>query len=252
MVSTDRSLRSLLDHLVGFDRFAGWQREATSPRASWCASVSWIRTGRGALLEGLGEVAAPIVPLIGRSADPDQALAALIALADAVDDRERLLQEVADDEGTSMRLLSVLGASQALGDHLRRHPDHWHELCDPTLGSTRPPAYALRASLVQRPSAPTPTTPMPVATLPLGRGAGRPARGLPAAAPAAGLPRPGPPPRRRRRGRRARRPGRGHAGRRARRGARQGGGGRVVVPARGRSRWASAVATSSTTSATST
>ena len=96
----------------------------------------------GALLETLGEVAAPIVPLIGRSADPDQALAALIALADAVDDRERLLQEVADDEGTSMRLLSVLGASQALGDHLRRHPDHWHELCDPTLGSTRPPAYA--------------------------------------------------------------------------------------------------------------
>ena len=37
-----------------------------------------------------------------------------------------------------MRLLSVLGASQALGDHLRRHPEHWHELTDPTLGSTRP------------------------------------------------------------------------------------------------------------------
>ncbi len=101
------------------------------------------------LLGKLGEVAAPIVPLIGRSADPDQALAALIALADAVDDRERLLQEVADDEGTSMRLLSVLGASQALGDHLRRHPDHWHELCDPTLGSTRPAAFALRAALVR-------------------------------------------------------------------------------------------------------
>src|SRR6478735_8490528 len=120
----------------------------------------------GALLEGLGEVAAPIVPLIGRSADPDQTLAALIALADAVDDRERLLQEVADDEGTSMRLLSVLGASQALGDHLRRHPDHWHELCDPTLGSTRPPAYALRASLIRSVGA-DPDDPMPVATLPL-------------------------------------------------------------------------------------
>ncbi len=120
----------------------------------------------GLLLAGLGEVAAPIVPLIGRSADPDQTLAALIALADAVDDRERLLQEVADDEGTSMRLLSVLGASQALGDHLRRHPDHWHELCDPTLGSTRPPAYALRTSLLRSVGA-EPEEPQPVATLPL-------------------------------------------------------------------------------------
>ncbi len=116
------------------------------------------------LLQGLGEVAAPIVPLIGRSADPDQALAALIALADAVDDRERLLQEVADDEGTSMRLLSVLGASQALADHLRRHPDHWHELCDPTLGSTRPPAFALRASLIRSVGA-DPDDAHPVATL---------------------------------------------------------------------------------------
>ena len=117
------------------------------------------------LISGLGEVAAPIVPLLGRSADPDQALASLIALADAVDDRERLLQEVADDEGTSMRLLSVLGASQALGEHLRRHPDHWHELCDPTLGSTRPPAFAMRASLMRSVGA-DPDDPHPVAAMP--------------------------------------------------------------------------------------
>jgi glutamate-ammonia-ligase adenylyltransferase len=118
------------------------------------------------ILGKLGEVAAPIVPLLGRSADPDQALASLVALADAVDDRDRLLQEVADDEGTSMRLLSVLGASQALGDHLRRHPDHWHELCDPTLGSTRPPAFALRASLIRSVGA-DPDDSQPVATLPM-------------------------------------------------------------------------------------
>ncbi len=119
------------------------------------------------LLQGLGEVAAPIVPLIGRSADPDQALAALIALSEAVDDRDTLLQEVADDEGTSMRLLSVLGASQALGEHLRRHPEQWHELCDPTLGSTRPPAYALRASLLRSVGA-DPDDATPVSTLPQG------------------------------------------------------------------------------------
>ena len=101
------------------------------------------------LLDELGEVARPIVPLIARSADPDLALSALVALADAVADRDELLREVADDEGTSMRLLSVLGASHALGEHLRRHPEHWHELCDPTLGSTRPPAYAIRAGLLR-------------------------------------------------------------------------------------------------------
>ena len=117
------------------------------------------------LLATIGEVAAPIVPLLGRSADPDQALASLIALADAVEDRERLLQEVADDEGTSMRLLSVLGASQALGEHLRRHPDHWHELCDPTLGSTRPPAFAMRAALMRSVGA-DPDDPHTVATMP--------------------------------------------------------------------------------------
>ena len=119
------------------------------------------------LVGKLGDVAAPIVPLLGRSADPDQALASLVALAEAVDDRERLLQEVADDEGTSMRLLSVLGASQALGDHLRRHPEQWHELCDPTLGSTRPAAYALRASLMQAVGA-DPQAAEPVAALPHG------------------------------------------------------------------------------------
>ena len=41
-----------------------------------------------------------------------------------------------------MRLLCVLGASEALADHLVRHPEHWRELTDPVLGSTRPAACA--------------------------------------------------------------------------------------------------------------
>ena len=53
-----------------------------------------------------------------------------------------------------MRLLSVLGASSALGDHLLRHPEHWHDLTDPTLGSTRPRRSRVRAELLRR-SAPT-------------------------------------------------------------------------------------------------
>ena len=116
------------------------------------------------LFTEIGDVGRPLVALVARSADPDQALAALVALADVAPDRDAMLAEVAGDEGTSMRLLSVLGASQALGAHLRRHPDHWQELTDPTLGSTRPTAYAVRASLLAAVGA-DPASEQPVATL---------------------------------------------------------------------------------------
>ncbi len=116
------------------------------------------------LLLELGEPAEPMLPLIARTADPDQALVALVALAEVAGDRTALLAEVGDDEGTSMRLLSVLGASPALGEHLRMHPDHWHELTDPTLGSTRPPAYAVRERLLRAVGA-DPADEHPVATM---------------------------------------------------------------------------------------
>ena len=107
-----------------------------------------------AALGDLGEAAEPLTALFGRTADPDLALTALVRLADAVEsagttgDREAMLRELADDEGTAMRLLSVLGASEALGDHLARHPEHWRDLCDPMLGSTRPAAYFVRDHLL--------------------------------------------------------------------------------------------------------
>ncbi len=120
--------------------------------------------GAGRLLADLGEAAETLLPLIARSADPDQALSALVALAEAADDREALLAEVADDEGTSMRLLSVLGSSVALGEHLRRHPAHWHDLCDPVLGSTRPSRDAMRVDLMRAVGA-DPDAEAPVATI---------------------------------------------------------------------------------------
>ena len=129
------------------------------------ARLGFERPGRALdQLAGLGDAAGPLLPLIARSADPALALNALVDVADSTDDRERLLREVADDEGTSMRLLSVLGSSAALGDHLRRHPEHWLELTDPTLGSTRPPAYVLREGLLRAVGA-DPHDPVPVATL---------------------------------------------------------------------------------------
>jgi [glutamine synthetase] adenylyltransferase / [glutamine synthetase]-adenylyl-L-tyrosine phosphorylase len=116
-------------------------------------------------LRSLGAAAGPLVALLARTADPDLALAALIRLHQAASDGDELLTALVDDEGTAMRLLSVLGMSEALGDHLVRHPDHWHELTDPTLGSTRPAAYAVRAGLVAAVGA-DPQDLEPVAALP--------------------------------------------------------------------------------------
>jgi [glutamine synthetase] adenylyltransferase / [glutamine synthetase]-adenylyl-L-tyrosine phosphorylase len=111
----------------------------------------------------LGDSAEPLAALLARTADPDQALAGLVRLAERA--APGFLGELADDEGTAMRLLSVLGASQALTDHLCRHPDQWRELTDPLLGSTRPAAYAVRERLVQAVGG-DPGSDLPVAGLP--------------------------------------------------------------------------------------
>ncbi|MDT0201633.1 bifunctional [glutamine synthetase] adenylyltransferase/[glutamine synthetase]-adenylyl-L-tyrosine phosphorylase [Nocardioides sp. AE5] len=113
----------------------------------------------------LGEQGPDLVPLFARTGDPDLALAALVDLAEAVDDRDDLLQAITGDGETGERLLLVLGASEALGSHLRRHPGHWHDLRDPHLASTRPTSSALRADLLAAVGAEA-SSPAPVATLP--------------------------------------------------------------------------------------
>lgn len=123
-----------------------------------------VDRARAGLAE-LGPAAEPLLALLGRTADPDAALRGLVLLLDALpEDEHELLPALVDDEGTAMRLLSVLGASEALAHHLVRHPDHWRELTDPTLGSTRPAAYAVRDGLVRAVGA-DPRDATPVATL---------------------------------------------------------------------------------------
>ena len=116
-------------------------------------------------LGSLGPVAESLVALLAHTADPDLALDTLVGLVGEVADPDSLLGTLDEDEGTAMRLLSVIGMSAALGEHLRRHPDHWRELTDPTLGSTRPAAYAVRAALLGAVGA-DPHATEPVATLP--------------------------------------------------------------------------------------
>ncbi|WP_404815654.1 bifunctional [glutamine synthetase] adenylyltransferase/[glutamine synthetase]-adenylyl-L-tyrosine phosphorylase [Streptomyces thermolineatus] len=70
---------------------------------------------------------------LGATADPDLALLGLVRLVEALDDapggaRRRLLDTLIASKPLRDRLLGVLGASAALGDHLARHPHHWEVL----------------------------------------------------------------------------------------------------------------------------
>ncbi|WUH93868.1 bifunctional [glutamine synthetase] adenylyltransferase/[glutamine synthetase]-adenylyl-L-tyrosine phosphorylase [Streptomyces sp. NBC_00433] len=71
-----------------------------------------------------------LLEALGATADPDLALLGLVRLAEALDEGERraLLDTVTTAKPLRDRLLGVLGASEALGDHLARHPADWHAL----------------------------------------------------------------------------------------------------------------------------
>ncbi|WP_425299399.1 bifunctional [glutamine synthetase] adenylyltransferase/[glutamine synthetase]-adenylyl-L-tyrosine phosphorylase [Nocardioides panacisoli] len=121
-----------------------------------------------AATDALARLGADGEPLLGhfdRTADPDLALAGLVRLADAVEDRADFLGHLAEDPDAATRLLAVLGASTALSDHLVTHPQHWRDLTDPTLATTRVPAFAMRASLLDAVGA-DPGDEAPVATVP--------------------------------------------------------------------------------------
>jgi glutamate-ammonia-ligase adenylyltransferase len=71
-----------------------------------------------------------LLEALGATADPDQALRGLVRLVEALAPPERraLLDTVTTAKPLRDRLLGVLGASEALGDHLARHPADWHAL----------------------------------------------------------------------------------------------------------------------------
>ncbi len=86
---------------------------------------------------------------VGQTADPDLALLQLVRVLEALHAREgdadgdeltgptqpsRLVAAVRGGGGVRDRLLAVLGASSALGDHLVRHPEHWPVLLDEPSG----------------------------------------------------------------------------------------------------------------------
>lgn len=71
-----------------------------------------------------------LLEALGATADPDLALLGLVRLAEAQpeDDRQTLLATLVTAKPLRDRLLGVLGASEALGDHLATHPKDWQAL----------------------------------------------------------------------------------------------------------------------------
>ncbi|NMO53019.1 bifunctional [glutamine synthetase] adenylyltransferase/[glutamine synthetase]-adenylyl-L-tyrosine phosphorylase [Actinoplanes sp. TBRC 11911] len=79
--------------------------------------------------------AGELLQALSHAADPDLALRQLHRLAEAIERKAtaaELMDALAADAGLRRRLVAVLGASSALGDHLVANPDDWRELatCD--------------------------------------------------------------------------------------------------------------------------
>ncbi|MFF2961126.1 bifunctional [glutamine synthetase] adenylyltransferase/[glutamine synthetase]-adenylyl-L-tyrosine phosphorylase [Streptomyces sp. NPDC057963] len=71
-----------------------------------------------------------LLDALGATADPDLALHGVVRLVEAEepDERQILLDTLVTAKPLRDRLLGVLGASEALGDHLARHPRDWQAL----------------------------------------------------------------------------------------------------------------------------
>ncbi|MFB6992386.1 bifunctional [glutamine synthetase] adenylyltransferase/[glutamine synthetase]-adenylyl-L-tyrosine phosphorylase [Streptomyces sp. NPDC056178] len=71
-----------------------------------------------------------LLDALGATADPDLALQGVVRLVESEepDERQILLDTLVTAKPLRDRLLGVLGASEALGDHLARHPRDWHAL----------------------------------------------------------------------------------------------------------------------------
>ncbi|RQW91260.1 bifunctional [glutamine synthetase] adenylyltransferase/[glutamine synthetase]-adenylyl-L-tyrosine phosphorylase [Micromonospora globispora] len=81
--------------------------------------------------EPTGEAAAELLNALSRAADPDLALRQLHRLVEAerrVAGKSALLDALHADPGLRRRLVAVLGASSALGDHLVANPNQWSVL----------------------------------------------------------------------------------------------------------------------------
>lgn len=82
-----------------------------------------------------------LLDALGAAADPDLALLGLVRLVEGQPDdtsRQELLDTLVSAKPLRDRLLGVLGASEALADHLARHPSDWQALVTYELADLHP------------------------------------------------------------------------------------------------------------------
>ncbi|MFR9802540.1 bifunctional [glutamine synthetase] adenylyltransferase/[glutamine synthetase]-adenylyl-L-tyrosine phosphorylase [Pseudonocardia sp. RS010] len=96
------------------------------------------------------EGAEPIMWALARSPDPDLALRQVERFAKAAGDWKTVDAELRTDLGLRGRMLALLGASTALGDHLVTHPDRWQLLADGPDRGNPPPDLARRTANLLR------------------------------------------------------------------------------------------------------
>ena len=137
--------RLYLDQVSASTPEAG-QRAATV--AGRLARIGFADAARGAQLastSGLADV--EWLDALADAADPDLALRSLVHVLDSAKDGGELLASLDQDDDLRRRLVAVLGASEALGAHLARHPEHCSDLADSHI-DTRPHVDAVRAALL--------------------------------------------------------------------------------------------------------
>src|SRR5215203_2676773 len=111
--------------------------DASGALATWRGLVVAFPALKPQILRGMAE-----------SADPDSALVGLGRLLERAPEPSSLVGRLLADEAFTCRLVSVMGASTALADHLARYPQDCLLLADRDLVTMRPTAEALRAALL--------------------------------------------------------------------------------------------------------
>jgi glutamate-ammonia-ligase adenylyltransferase len=133
------------------------------------ARLGFANPGRTAELlgsEGLGwwstEASAPagpegeeLISSLAASADPDLAALTVHRLTGSQQEPGALAKALREDVGFRYRLLGVLGASTALGDHLCANPDEWRALVSGVWEPETPSPELLQAILLEAVGAPT-------------------------------------------------------------------------------------------------
>lgn len=132
--------------MVGVTDARGGTQESRLARAGFLRPKAAVRELASPVLGAL-PTSDEFFAALAAAPDPDDALRSLVRVMEAADDAPDLAANLVSDERLRARLISVLGFSRALADHLVRHPSHWYDLVD--LDATvRPDSVSLRSRML--------------------------------------------------------------------------------------------------------